>query len=610
MNVPLGATFQAEEGCHFLVWAPCVRKCEVHVVEPLERNIEMLPLGRGYYYALAEGVAVGAHYYYRLDAQTEKPDPASRFQPQGVHGPSEVIDLAYDWKDVGWKGLELDDYIIYELHVGTFTARGTFEGVIEHLERLKELGISAIELMPIAQFPGRRNWGYDGVYPFSVQNSYGSPAALKALVEECHARGLAVVLDVVYNHLGPEGNYLASFGPYLTDRYRTPWGPAINFDGPECDEVRRFFIENALYWVRQYHFDALRLDAVHAIIDASANPFLEELGNAVHTEAERVGRMVYVIAESDRNDSRIVRPVEAGGTGLDAQWNDDFHHAVHALITGERNGYYSDFGSVGQLAKAWREGFVYSGEYSAYRQRRHGNRSSDLAPERFVVFAQNHDQVGNRMKGERLSQLVSFEALKLAAGLVLLSPFIPLLFMGEEFGEVAPFEYFSSHSDPGLIEAVRRGRREEFAAFNWQGQAADPQDEGTFDRCKVNHNLRREGQFHTLYEFVRQLIRLRKQLAPGSQTDKKGMVVDANEQKKLLQVSCLSNRRASLMVFNLGGGTAVTEPFSPRMNYNKVIDSADRRWRGKGSLSAEMLGIGEASVISVAPYSFVLFQSN
>jgi maltooligosyltrehalose trehalohydrolase len=334
--------------------------------------------------------------------------------------------------------------------VGAYTKKGTFESIIPHLDELKKLGITAIELMPVAQFPGTRNWGYDGVYPYAVQNSYGGPEGFKRLVNACHGRGLALVLDVVYNHLGPEGNYLWDFGPYFTDRYKALWGFSINFDGPHSDDVRHYFIQNALYWVTEFHVDALRVDAVHAILDFSAEPFLEELASAVHDEAKRLNRRVYLIAESALNDTRVIRSREFGGYGLDAQWNDDFHHALHTVLTGERMGYYRDFGRLQDLAKALLEGFVYSGEYSPYRRRRHGNSSRDIPAHRFVVFSQNHDQVGNRMRGERLSELVCFERTKLAAGVMTLSPFIPLLFMGEEYGETAPFQYFVSHSDPDL----------------------------------------------------------------------------------------------------------------------------------------------------------------
>jgi maltooligosyltrehalose trehalohydrolase len=371
---------------------------------------------RGYHAAILDDVEPGSFYLYRLDGEKERPDPASRFQPGGVHAPSQVVDPEFAWEDSCWHGVPLKDYIIYEIHIGTFSAEGTFEAVIPRLDELKNLGLTALELMPVNQFPGDRNWGYDGVHPFAVQNSYGGPDGLKTLVNACHARGLAVVLDVVYNHLGPEGNCFHDFGPYFTRRYRTPWGDAINFDGPNSDEVCRFFIENALYWVSEFHFDALRIDPVHAILDFSAYPFLQELGRAVHEAAEQLDRKIYLIAESDLNDPRLVSHPEAGGYGLDAQWNDDFHHTLHTLLTGERTGYYQDFGQIRHLVKAFRDGFVNSGGYSSYRKRRHGNSSKHIPAHRFVVFSQNHDQVGNRMHGERLSRLVSFEALKLAAG--------------------------------------------------------------------------------------------------------------------------------------------------------------------------------------------------
>ena len=610
MNFPLGATYLGEGRSHFLVWAPHAENVEVHIAGPTDRTIEMQRQDRGYHQAFAEGVAPGTRYDYRLDGQTEKPDPASHYQPEGVHGPSEVVDLAFKWEDAGWSGLDLADYIIYEIHVGTYTDPGTFEAVIPHLDGLKELGISAIELMPVAQFPGDRNWGYDGAFPYAVQNSYGGPPGLKALVEACHRRGLAVVLDVVYNHLGPEGNYLALFGPYFTDQYRTPWGPAINFDGPESDEVRRFFIENALYWTKHFHIDALRLDAVHAIVDPSARPLLEELGMEVHRRARKLKRKVYVIAESDRNDSRIIRPREAGGYGLDAQWSDDFHHALHTLLTSERNGYYSDFGEVEHLAKAYREGFVYSGQYSAFRRRRHGNSSRRLPPERFVVFAQNHDQVGNRMLGDRLSQLVSFEVLKLAAGAVLLSPFVPLLFMGEEYGESAAFRYFVSHSDAALIEAVRKGRQEEFAAFDWKGHIPDPQDPKTFQSCKLNHDLRSSGDPLALYDFVRELIRLRKVLPALSRNHKEEMEAIAFEREKLLWVRRWQNDLHAVMIFNFGSGPATAVLPFPKAGFGKIMDSADPRWHGRGSQCPDLLEADGNAGLSMAPSSFVLFQSN
>src|SRR5690348_3348882 len=610
MSFPLGAHYLGAGRGHFLVWAPHAGKVELHVVSPSDRIVQMQPREGGYHQVLAEGVAPGTRYFYRLDGRTERPDPASHYQPEGVHGPSEVVSLPPKWNDAGWTGLDLADYIIYEIHIGAFTQQGTFESAIPHLDGLCELGITAVELMPVGQFPGGRNWGYDGTYPFAVQDSYGGPAGLKAFVEGCHQRRLAVVLDVVYIHLGPEGNYLAEFGPYFTDRYRTPWGKAINFDGPQSDEVRRFFIENALYWTKEFHIDALRLDAVHAIVDPSARPVLEELGLAIHHQARELKRPVHVIAESDRNDSRMVRGRDSGGYGLDAQWSDDFHHALHTLLTPERNGYYSDFGTVEQLATAYREGFVYSGQHSIYRKRRHGNSSKGLPPEKFVVFAQNHDQVGNRLLGERLSQLVSFEALKLAAAAVLLSPFTPLLFMGEEYGESAPFRYFVSHSDPDLIEAVRKGRQEEFAAFDWAGQIPDPQSSQTFQECKLHHALKPEDNHKTLYDFARELIRLRKQIPALSGNCSDAVEAIAFEREKLLWLRRGQPGSHVVVVISFGDKpvTAVL-PF-PKARFSKILDSADRQWNGGGSLWPDRLEEVGNAALTVAPCSIALFQSD
>ncbi|MFC1937816.1 malto-oligosyltrehalose trehalohydrolase, partial [Chloroflexota bacterium] len=412
----LGAAYLGDDQCQFIVWAPLAQRIEVHIVSPEELIIPLQRDSQGYHRVVTGGVKPGSLYFYRLDGEKEHPDPASRFQPQGVHGPSQVLAATFPWQDQNWPGLPLQEYILYELHVGTFTEEGTFDAVIGHLDRLKDLGITAMELMPVAQFPGNRNWGYDGVCPFAVQDSYGGPEGLKHLVNTCHQKGLAVVLDVVYNHLGPEGNYIADFGPYFTDRYKTPWGAALNFDGPHSDEVRRFFIENALYWLEEFHIDALRLDALHAIFDMSSYPFLQELAASFHQKVAKLNRKAYLIGESSANDARLIKPSESGGYGLDAQWNDEFHHSLHTLLTGEQSGYYQDFGQLQHLIKAFQEGFVYSGQYSHYRQRRHGVSSRNIPSHRFVVFAQNHDQVGNRVKGERLSRLVLFEALKLAAG--------------------------------------------------------------------------------------------------------------------------------------------------------------------------------------------------
>jgi maltooligosyltrehalose trehalohydrolase len=607
LELSLGATYLGQGRCRFKVWAPLARKVEVHIVAPVERLLPLKEGGHGYHSATVGGVEPGSCYLYRLDDLEERPDPASQSQPDGVHGPSQVADPYFVWEDSSWSGLSLQDYIIYELHVGTFTPEGTFDALIPRLNELKELGITAVELMPVAQFPGSRNWGYDGVFPFAVQDSYGGPQGLKRLVSACHQRGLAVVLDVVYNHLGPEGNCLGDFGPYFTDRYRTPWGTALNFDGPDSDEVRRFFIENALYWVTEFHIDALRLDALHAILDISPRPFLEELADAVHYQAERLNRCIYLIGESDLNDPRLVRPPELGGYGLDALWNDDFHHCLHTLLTGEQTGYYQDFGRLNQLGKAFGEGFVYSGDYSSYCRRRRGASSRDIPAQRLVVFAQNHDQVGNRMLGERLSQLVSFEELKLAAGVVLLSPFIPLLFMGDEYGETAPFQYFVSHSDTALIEAVRRGRRDEFAAFQWQGELPDPQDESAFLQTKLNHNLRQEGHHRVFLEFYKQLIRLRKETPSLANPNKDSLEVLEYEQARVLLLRRWSDREEIVMAFHFGSiPTSVVLPM-PVGHWQKLLDSAEERWGSPGSQVPPALASEGEVELRLSPYALALF---
>jgi maltooligosyltrehalose trehalohydrolase len=604
----VGACHLGEGRCRFRVWAPVAQSVEVHLLTSRARLVPLTRRTRGYHEAVIEGVEPGTLYRYRLDAALERPDPASRFQPEDVHGPSQVVDSHFDWDDDAWCGIPLREYILYELHVGTFTPEGTFEAIIPHLPDLKALGITALELMPIAQFPGQRNWGYDGVYPFAVQHSYGGPNGLKRLVQACHRHGLAVVLDVVYNHLGPDGNYLADYGPYFTERYKTPWGGALNFDGPYSDEVRRFFIDNALFWVTEFHIDALRLDAVHAILDYSAQPFLQELGLALHARAEHLNRRIYVIAESALNDTRIIRPRELGGYGLNAQWNDDFHHALRVLLTGDRGGYYQDFGELEHLAKAFREGFVYAGDYSAYRRRRHGNSSRNIPAQQFVVFAQNHDQVGNRMFGERLSQLVSMETLKVAASAVLLSPFIPLLFMGEEYGEVAPFQFFVSHLDPQLVEAIRRGRREEFADFAWQGEPPDPQDVATFQRAILNHRLRPEGHHRALFEFYQELIRLRKELPALAQLSKEHMHVLGLEPEKILCVRRWCDGHELWMILQFGRSpTSLRLPWSAGQ-WHKLLDSAEARWSGPGSpVSSEVKSEGEVT-LTLPPESCLLFS--
>jgi maltooligosyltrehalose trehalohydrolase len=485
-----GASLQPDGSVVWRVWAPSAKAVSLVTMGAGGRlESPLTPTGDGYFVHRQAGAAEGLRYAYRLPDGRDYPDPASRWQPDGVHSPSALFfPESYQWSDESWRGVAREELVIYELHVGAFTPEGTFAAIIPRLAELRRLGVTAIELMPVAQFAGDRGWGYDGVYPYAVQESYGGPRALQQLVDAAHQAGLAVFLDVVYNHLGPEGNYFEKFGPYFTDRYRTPWGKAVNYDGPDCGPVRQFVIDNTCYWVRDFHLDGLRLDAVHAIYDFSPRHILSDIQAAVQREAARQGRTVLVVAESDQNDVRLVRPAARGGCGLDAVWADDFHHAVHALLTGQRDGYYLDFGRPEQLAQAFRDPFVYDGCYSPFRRRRHGTRPGQTDRSRFVACVQNHDQVGNRAGGERLGALVSPAAERLACGLLLLSPYVPLLFMGEEYGERRPFPFFCSFGDPQLIEAVRRGRREEFAAlsFQWNVEIPDPQDPATFASAKLD----------------------------------------------------------------------------------------------------------------------------
>jgi len=605
----LGATV-TYQGIRFRVWAPKVRSVSLRVIgEPDDSPMNAEP--NGYFTTFLVNRRAETRYYYVLDGDRARPDPVSRFQPEGVHGPSEVVDPnLFKWEDQHWKGIPLEEMILYEIHAGTFTREGTFEGSISYLDYLKnELGVTAIELMPVAQFPGERNWGYDGTYLYAPQNSYGGPHGLKSLVNACHKNGLAVILDVVYNHLGPEGNYLSDFGPYFTDRYKTPWGSAVNFDGPESDEVRKFIINNALYWVTEYHIDGLRIDAIHGIFDFSARHILYDLRETVHQQAKRLGRHILVIAESDLNDARVIDLPKKGGYGLDAQWNDDFHHCLHTLLTKEKAGYYEDFGDLDQMGKALREGFVYSGQYSSYRKRRHGSCSKHLSPDKFVIFLQNHDQIGNRAKGDRLSTLVSFEAQKLAAAVVLLSPSLPLLFMGEEYGEEAPFQYFVSHSDPGLIEAVRRGRREEFSAFGWEGEIPDPQDIATFLRSKVGHDLRSGEKHRSLLEFYGMLIKLRKEVPSLSHLTKEGMEIDRGEGKRILFMSRQYGDDEVLCLFNFDETPAEINRVVKEGTWQKILDSSAEEWGGMGGLTKESIESSGSKVSFVLDaYNVVLYR--
>lgn len=482
-----GAFEQADGSVLWRVWAPRARQVELVLHGETNRAVSMRSEGMNTFIHMEPDVPEGQRYAYRLDGGPERPDPCSLWQPDGVHAASALVRPGrFHWTDRAWQGIPRERLVSYELHVGTFTPEGTFEAVIPRLETLRDLGVTAIELMPVAQFPGTRNWGYDGTFPFAVHDSYGGPKGLQRLIDASHHIGLATFLDVVYNHLGPEGNYLAEFGPYFTERYRTGWGAALNFDGPGSDRVRDYFLDNVRQWLEDFHVDGLRLDAVHAIYDLGARHILRAIEEVADDVERRSGRRRHIIAESDQNDPRLVLPPERGGYGLAAVWSDDFHHAVHAFLTGESQGYYEDFGRPEQLAQVLEQPYLYAGDYSPHRDRCHGAPvPDDVTGDHFVIAIQNHDQVGNRARGDRLASLLEPPAQRLAASMLLLAPNLPLLFMGEEYGEANPFPFFCSFGDPQLVEAVRQGRRREFAAFAWQGDVPDPQAEATFTSARL-----------------------------------------------------------------------------------------------------------------------------
>lgn len=561
------------------VWAPLLQK--VALLLP-EKGVT-LALDKdewGYWQLQTDGLKAGDSYQFVLEDGQALPDPASLSQPQGVHGPSQVADVtAFKWNDRQWQNHPLESYILYELHTGTFTPEGTFEGIEKKLDHLKDLGINAIEIMPVAQFPGNRNWGYDGVFPFAVQQSYGGAVGLQKLVDACHQKGIAVVLDVVYNHMGPEGNYLGAYGPYFTDKYNTPWGNAINFDDAYCDGVRQFFIQNALMWLRDFHIDALRLDAVHAIKDFSATHFLRELKLEVNKLMQQTGRTHYLIAELDLNDTRFINPLEKEGFGMDAQWIDEFHHALRVTAGGDTTGYYSDFNGIQHLAKAYKDAYVYDGQYSPHRKKKFGVKTQNEGAQ-FIVFSQNHDQVGNRMLGERSSQLFSAEMQKLLAGAVLVAPYLPMLFMGEEWAEPAPFLYFVSHTDPELAEAVRKGRKAEFEAFHAEGEAPDPMAEATFNSSKLQWQLLENEEHKIVLEYYRTLIQLRKSLPALNRLNRAQLEVEADKKGKTLLLRRWHEGQQVICCMNFSGKAQEVKLPDAADNWYLMLASADKKWGG------------------------------
>lgn len=600
----VGVHFTTQRQAEILLWSPLEQKIAIS----LNSGNKIIPLHKkeyGYWQLTTAEIKPGDLYKFILDDEEAFPDPVSLYQPEGVHGPSQAFDVnTFQWTDFFWNNILLENYIIYELHTGAFTPEGTFSAIEKKLDYLIDLGITAIEIMPVAQFPGTRNWGYDGVYPFAVQNSYGGPEALQHLINTCHNKGLAVILDVVYNHLGPEGNYFNAFGPYFTDKYKTPWGKAINLDDAWCDGVKRFFIENALMWFRDFHVDALRMDAVHALKDFSAKHLLQEIREYTDQLMQVTGRNHYLIIECDLNDNRFINTVSKGGYGMDAQWIDEFHHSLRIAAGGERNGYYSDFNGIEHLAKAYRDAYVYDGFYSEHRKKTFGNKATGHPGKQFVVFSQNHDQVGNRMLGERTSQLVSFEMQKLLVAAVMVSPYLPLLFMGEEYSEPNPFLYFVSHTDPEVAEMVRKGRKEEFAAFHDEGEAPDPMAEETFLRSKLQWNLPTGGVHKTMLHYYKTLIAIRKELPALKYLHREQTETEYSKERQTLMLHRWHQEQniVCLMNFSQQPQRIALPAYTGR--WRKLIDSADPRWNGPAAAPDIVLA---GITIVLQPESFLLY---
>jgi maltooligosyltrehalose trehalohydrolase len=579
--------FSDNNVCEFRIWAPKAKSLHL-VINGQPQPVPMNRQNYGYWSNRIEDVSPGLRYKYQINDAESYPDPASLSQPDGVHGASEAIDLRdFQWDDNKWKGIPLKEMIQYELHPGTFTPEGNFSGVRSKIEYLKHLGVNTIELLPVAQFSGQRNWGYDGVYPFAVQNIYGGAKGLMELVNECHRNELAVILDVVYNHFGPEGNYSSVFGYYFSGKYSTPWGQPVNFDGAHSDAVRNFVVQNALMWCRDFRIDGLRLDAVHAIYDFSAKHIMQELAENIEELGRETGREYCLVAESNLNDVRYIKPVSSGGYGLDGQWSDDFHHAVHTLATGEKNGYYADFGEPGQLSKAIKDAFIFDGVYSKFRRKTYGNSTRDAEGGQFVIFSQNHDQVGNRLHGDRLISSAGFELAKVIAATMFLAPNVPMLFMGEEYGERNPFYYFVSHLDPELNRLVREGRKKEFSDF-YDEEALDPDDAETFEASKLSWNIDDDDEKKGMFGFYREMIRLRKSHQVLRITDKDNLEI--TEHGKVFHLERWQGNQKITAFLNYGD-EATDYTYAPGHEHQmkKILDSGERQWNGAGNVYPEVL---------------------
>lgn len=596
----VGVTLKDATTTRWCVWAPKAQRVEI-VLESGDgaESLEMVPIARGYHAYLLGPMEDGRRYSYRLDGGDPLPDPCSRWQPEGINAPSAVwFPEHFRWEEGAWTGIERSDLVFYELHVGTFTPEGTFDAVIPRIEALLDLGITAIEIMPVAQFAGTRSWGYDGVHPFAPQHSYGGPQRLQRLVEACHRRGMAIFLDVIYNHFGPEGNVFPQFGDYFTDKYKTAWGSALNFDGRGSDSVRAMVLQNARQWIRDFRFDGLRLDAADQIFDGSPRHILSELAEVVHEESARLGRKAHVFAETDLNDApKFLSSRDAGGYGLDGHWNDDFHHAAHVTLTGETTGYYVDFTpGPAALAKAFAGIFVNDGCYSGFRDRRHGTSATGFSGDRFVAFTQNHDQVGNRLKADRYAAMLNPPSLRLAAGILLLSPRLPLIFMGEEYGEAHPFPFFCDFQDPDLIEAVRSGRRAEFACFGWDGELPDPFAQATRDSavlCWAWEDPLGNG-LRLLY---RNLLRLRREL-PGLRDFSRART--RLLEKDVLEVLRGDSGSELRMVFNLSERERTLGPSA--LSSQPVLRSESTEYGGRFPYNGSWIG-------RLLPHEFVILPS-
>ncbi|MFW5733780.1 MAG: malto-oligosyltrehalose trehalohydrolase [Oceanidesulfovibrio sp.] len=612
----LPGTMGSEARWVFPLWAPRAQDVALELLDPGPRRIPLKQHAGGMWSAAVEGLSAGDRYRFLLRKQgesewTPRPDPASHSQPEGVHGPSALVNHeVHGWSIAHFTPPPLDELTLYELHVGAFTERGTFDSAVKRLDHLVALGVAGVEIMPVAPCPGKRNWGYDGVSLFAVHEAYGGPEGFKRFIDACHERGLAVVLDVVYNHLGPEGNYLRDFGHYFTDNYKTPWGEAVNFDDAGSDHVRDYFLANVLHWLDRYRVDGFRLDAIHAIYDRRPIHILAELADTVDEYEEATGRLCHVIAETHDNDPRLVTPTGAGGLGMDSAWADDFHHAMHAQLTGESEGFYADYGTPRDVALALEKGFAYEGQHSQWMGRAHGAPAHGLAGETFTIFLQTHDMVGNRAGSERLASLVSDSACRAAAAIFLLAPYLPLVFMGEEYAETNPFNYFVHHGDDWLVQAVREGRKREFTKFRWNQEPPDPQAESTFIASRLDWSKLGEPRHAAMLELYRALLRLRREHPALRGCDRDGFHVFQGSAAAIGYSRTTPDRlRAACVLANLGEeeATIIMPPAAGEAGWLQLLDTGEARFGGPGSLLPGNVGAGD--LISLRPWAAAVFES-